>query len=123
MKRKEQHALLKKKRFWVDPNSRNRILVEIIHLILINYSAFALPIIASFDVKLHGFWLVMEIFCFIEGIIYSACQLRVAQYEFGILTLNLKVLLKYYWKRRMLFEILGQIPINLIFRKFKIIES
>jgi len=62
----------------------------------------------------------MEYVVLIEGIVYTILQFKTAQYESGILTLNPKIVFKQYWKKGFLSEIIGQIPLNLIFRKFLI---
>ena len=50
----------------------------------------------------------------VEAVFYSLVQLRIAQYEEGVLTLKLKTLIKLYFERGFLVEIIGLIPLNLI---------
>lgn len=79
-----------KKRFWLYPNSLARMIIEVTHFFLIVYSAFTIPLIVTFDLELGIGFYYMEIVCLAEGIVYSLLQLRVAEYEQGIVTLNFK---------------------------------
>jgi hypothetical protein len=79
VQKKEANTL--KSRFWLFPNSLARLLVETAHMILAIYTAFALPLLVSFGLEFKGVFFVMEIVCFVEGVVYSFLQLRIADYQ------------------------------------------
>jgi len=60
--------------------------------------------------------MVLECIDFFESLLYNIVQLRVAQYtDKGYLTLKLKVVAKRYWESGMMVELLGMIPLTIIF--------
>jgi len=114
---KKLEEAMNERKFWLLPNSPARLALELVHFLLILYSAFALTIYVCFKRDLSGFPIVMEFVCLFEWIIYSICQLRIAQYESGTLTLEFKNSLRHYWEDGLLYELIGQFPMNIIYRK------
>ena len=109
------NAALFKKKYFLLPNSNRLIVFEALHLILIIYSTFALAIRVGFDLKLKGFLLVMELLALLENVVYIVVQLRTAQYDHGMLSLDLKLLLRHYWQKGMWADLVGLVPFNIIF--------
>lgn len=110
---------MNERKFWMRPNSIARLSIELVHLAMILYSAFALSVIVCFKIDMDGIPLYLEYICLGEFIFYSICQLRIAQYESGALTLTFKNSLRHYWETGLLVEIIGQFPVNIIYsRKF-----
>lgn len=89
---------------------------EFLHLALIIYSTFALTVRVGLDLELKGFLLAMEIIALVENIFYILMQLRTAQYDHGVLSLDFKLLLKIYWQRSMWADLVRVVPFNIIFR-------
>jgi hypothetical protein len=91
---RETRNILKLKKFFIKPNSKVRLIIEGVHFFSILYSTFALPVMVGFREQLFGFYLIMEYFILAEGIFYTVAQLRVGQYEAGILSIDSKTILK-----------------------------
>jgi len=80
-------------RFWIDPNGKNRARLELIHFLMIIYSAFYLPIISGFDQEISGVFFVGEVACLVEAIVYNILQFRITCYDdnIGYWSLNFKL--------------------------------
>lgn len=93
-------------------NTKKYIFVDIIHLTLIVYSSFALPLIVGFDLKIEGGLLGLEIACFIESFIYLMYNIFKIYETTGVN--SLKHVLRVYYRSGLVFDLIALAPFTII---------
>lgn len=115
--KKKMNEHLKSLKYYINPNSRWKILYELIHTGVIIYSVFALPIYVGFDISLGWGFVFTEFLILIELIIYPICLVRTAQYFYGLLQLQSKQVWKKFRERGFYSYVFAALPFNIILGK------
>jgi len=115
---KKKLELEKRLRYYIHPDSKWKMLYELLHTLVIIYSIFTIPLIVGFEVELNTPLLVIEVIILMEQITYPILQLRTPQYAYGILTLDFKILLQTLIEKGLIIELISLLPLNLIFGIF-----
>lgn len=96
------------------PNDEN-FCIEVIHLLLIIYSCFAIPFQIGFDIKLSVFLIIIDGLCVIESVVFVFAKSRPSILKEGYRKMSLVEILRYYYNNNLINDILACSPFNLIF--------
>jgi len=101
-------------KYYIDPNSKWKILYEVVHTWMILYSIFAVPLIVGFNLEMGAGLIFFEAICLIEQIVYPILVLRTPQFAYGILTLDKKILYPSLLEKGFVLELFALVPFNLL---------
>lgn len=87
---------------------------ELFHLAMLLYSAFSIPFQISFDLDLTVYWVVMEVVCSVESIIFLILNCRLAVLIEGRKTMSVRDILSYYYNNMLAEDLIAISPFNLI---------
>lgn len=118
-------------KYYIKPDSYGAIIYELLHTLVIIYSLFAIPVYViipfklsldlllkvGFDIEMSLLHKVLEFIVFCEQILYIICSFRTAQYAYGILTLEKKVIIPKIQQKGIFWDFLGLIPLFILFSK------
>ena len=121
--RKEQGVTYCCSDFYIDVNSRPRRVLEFLQLLNLIYIAFSTPMFISFNIKMQGLTLLLEILSIIFSVLVIILNFRTPVNVKGKASLELKKVTSYYWHNGMLIDLCGILPFNLMFRLSDEIED
>ena len=102
-------------RFYLLPTSNSRVLIELIHIFFVTYTAIQVPIWVCYTLEYSIPWLILESLMVIEAVSYMIVNLRTATYVQGIMTVELRHTIQNYKENGLLIDLIAAIPLNLIF--------
>jgi hypothetical protein len=102
-------------KFYFDKNSNLRRFIDFIHLINLLYIAVSIPMLISFDITMSWFLILWELLSLLFSLVVILINLRTPVTMRGGITLNLKVVISYYYHNGLLLDLIALWPLNLVF--------
>lgn len=105
-----------------DPPPHHLFSLNLIHLLLLIYSAFSIPFQVGFDIEVSGWLLVMECVCVAESVLYFLVTFRYAFYIEARRELEFRDIVSYYYHRFVFEDLIAIAPFNVLFPSLGVTE-